>query len=106
MSDYSALFSNTSDMMFDATKFGVAIMTEDGFATLDDTHIHYSYAWKYNNPPKNDTEAKTMGEDFLKKLAKRGTIVNYIPNSSIRQSYLRVTIWEETVRCLLFFCIS
>ena len=40
LSDYSALFSNTSDMMFDATKFGVAIMTEDGFATLDDTHIH------------------------------------------------------------------
>lgn len=54
-------------------------MTEDGFATLDDTHIHYSYAWKYNDPPKNDTEAKTMGEDFLKKLAKRETIVNYIP---------------------------
>lgn len=79
LSDYSALFSNTSDMMFDATKFGVAIMTEDGFATLDDTHIHYSYAWKYNDPPKNDTEAKTMGEEFLKKLAKRGTIVNYIP---------------------------
>ncbi len=79
LSDYSALFSNTSDMMFDATKFGVAIMTEDGFTTLDDTHIHYSYAWKYNDPPKNDTEAKTMGEDFLKKLAKRGTIVNYIP---------------------------
>ena len=79
LSDYSALFSNTSDMLFDATKFGVAIMTEDGFATLDDTHIHYSYAWKYNDPPKNDTEAKTMGEDFLKKLAKRGTIVNYIP---------------------------
>ena len=66
-------------MIFDATKFGVAIMTEDGFATLDDTHIHYSYAWKYNVPPKNDTEAKTMGEDFLKKMAKRGTIVNYIP---------------------------
>lgn len=79
LSDYSALFSNTSDMMFDAKKFGVAIMTEDGFAALDDTHIHYSYAWTYNDPPKDDTEAKTMGEDFLKTLAKNGTIVNYIP---------------------------
>ncbi len=29
-SDYSALFdSNSSDMMFDAVKFGVAIMTEE-----------------------------------------------------------------------------
>lgn len=79
LSDYSALFSDTSDMMFDSKKFGVAIMTEDGFATLDDTHIHYSYAWKYNTPPKDDKEAKTMGEDFLKKLAKQGTVVNYIP---------------------------
>ena len=28
LSDYSALFSNSSDMMFDAVKFGVGIMTE------------------------------------------------------------------------------
>lgn len=71
-------------MMFDATKFGVAIMTEDGFATLDDTHIHYSYAWKYNDPPKNDTEAKTMGEEFLKKLAKKRNDCELY--SGIRQS--------------------
>ena len=31
LSDYSALFSSTSDMMFDAVRFGVAIVTEDGF---------------------------------------------------------------------------
>ena len=30
LSDYSALFSNSSDMMFDAVKFGVGIMTEEG----------------------------------------------------------------------------
>ena len=28
LSDYSALFSDNSDMMFDATKFGVAVMTK------------------------------------------------------------------------------
>lgn len=79
LSDYSALFSNTSDMMFDAVKFGVAVMTEDGFAALDDTHLHYSYSWKYENPPKDDKEAKTMAEDFLEVLAKKGTVVNFIP---------------------------
>ena len=30
LSDYSALFSNSSDMMFDAVKFGVGIMTKEG----------------------------------------------------------------------------
>lgn len=29
LSDYSALFSNSSDMMFDAVKFGVGIMTKE-----------------------------------------------------------------------------
>lgn len=79
LSDYSALFSNTSDMMFDAVKFGVAVMTEDGFATLDDTHLHYNYSWKYENPPEDDKEAKEMAEDFLEVLAKKGTVVNFIP---------------------------
>ena len=30
LSDYSALFSNAQDMMFDAMKFGVAVVTEEG----------------------------------------------------------------------------
>lgn len=34
LSDYSALFSNSSDMMFDAVKFGVGIMTEEGYVPL------------------------------------------------------------------------
>ena len=31
LSDYSALFSDSKDLMFDAIKFGVAIATEDAF---------------------------------------------------------------------------
>lgn len=79
LSDYSALFSSTSDMMFDAVKFGVAIMNEDGFATLDDTHLHYGYSWKYDNPPADDKEAKVMAEDFLEVLIRKATVVNFIP---------------------------
>ena len=30
-SDYSCLFENNSDMMFDAVKFGVGLMTKEGF---------------------------------------------------------------------------
>ena len=37
LSDYSALFSDTSDLMFDAVKFGVAVMTEEGFDALNQT---------------------------------------------------------------------
>lgn len=32
LSDYSALFQNNNDSMFDSIKFGVAIVTKDGFS--------------------------------------------------------------------------
>ena len=47
-SDYSALFSSTSDMMFDAIKFGVGVMTEEGFDSLGEAGFHYNYSWTYD----------------------------------------------------------
>lgn len=35
LSDYSCLFQNNSDTMFDAVKFGVGLVTEEEFDTLD-----------------------------------------------------------------------
>ena len=37
--DYSCLFSDNSDMMFDAVKFGVGIMTEKGADAFGTTHL-------------------------------------------------------------------
>ena len=51
LSDYSALFSDNSDMMFDATKFGVAVMTKQGYDSLAKEHENYQYDWKYNTAP-------------------------------------------------------
>lgn len=84
LSDYSALFQNSSDMMFDSMKFGVAIMAADGFQNLSDTHLHYNYSWKYQNAPSDSTDAKEKSEDFLKTLVKEAmmngnSVVNYIP---------------------------
>ena len=82
LSDYSALFSSTSDMMFDAVKFGVAVMTGEGFDSIRDSHIHYSYSWIYDDKPKNKKEAKEKSEDFLEVLAENGILKNYIPEYS------------------------
>ena len=65
LSDYSALYEKASDMMFDATKFGVAVMTEDGFAGIGDTHLHYSYSWRYDTSPESDKEATKRAEQVL-----------------------------------------
>ena len=79
LSDYKALFSNTTDMMFDAVKFGVATVTDQCFDSFGDTHLHYNYSWKYDNHPKDDNKAKDMGNDFLEVLAKNAIVKNYIP---------------------------
>lgn len=70
LSDYSALFESNSDMMFDAMKFGVAVVTDDAFGNMNANHIHYSYSWLYNTSPKDDAEAKNMSDDFMESLNK------------------------------------
>lgn len=84
LSDYSALFHNNTDFMFDTIKFGVAVMTDEGFETMGDSHIHYSYSWKYDTPPadSNGSEAKEMAEDFMKSISTKTALTNFIPRCS------------------------
>ena len=82
LSDYTALYSSPNDMMFDSIKFGVAVTTDEGFEALNDGKVHYSYSWKYNNPPKDDTEANEMSEDLLKVISENAIITSYIPQYS------------------------
>ena len=79
LSDYSALFSSTADLMFDAQKFGVAVVTPEGFDTFGDAHLHYSYSWIYANKPADDAKAKKMAEDFMKVISANAILTNYIP---------------------------
>lgn len=91
LSDYSALFSNNSDMMFDAMKFGVAAVTEEGFAQFSEDHLHYSYSWIYDEKPEDDTEAKEMADDFLKVLSENAMLENRMLENYIPQ-YLNQAI--------------
>ena len=84
LSDYSALFSSPSDMMFDSIKFGVAIVTADTFGAYPEDKLHYVYSWKYAERPADNTEAKSLSEDFLEKLSEEApkymnAVTGYIP---------------------------
>lgn len=79
LSDYSCLFSDNSDTMFDSVKFGVGVVSESCFEAYDDTHIHYVYSWKYDNEPADDTEEKEMADDFMKVISNNAILTNYIP---------------------------
>lgn len=78
-SDYSSLFSGTSDMMFDAMKFGVGMMTEEGFEQLGEVGLHYNYSWTYAEEPADKIEEKEMAENILTALNEHGMVTNFIP---------------------------
>ncbi len=68
--DYSCLFENNADMMFDSINFSIAVMTPEGFRAFDSSHVSYNYAWLY--PEFIDREdkaaAKEKSEDLIKSL--------------------------------------
>ena len=51
LSDYSCLFSNNNDSMFDSVKFGVSVVTGEEFERFAEEDLNYSYSWKYEKPP-------------------------------------------------------
>lgn len=79
LSDYSSLFSSNSDMMFDAVKFGVAVVPKSVFDSFGENHLHYSYSWKYGTAPKDDMEEKEKSEKLLVTLSENAVVTNYIP---------------------------
>lgn len=79
LSDYSCLFSDNSDSMFDAIKFGVAVVTADQFAAFREGELNYSYAWKYDIPPAGETEEKEAADDLMDCIIKEVSLEDFVP---------------------------
>ena len=77
--DYSCLFEDNSDTMFDSVKFGVAVVSDKGFERFDTNSLNYDYAWKYHEKPAGEIQEKEMSEDLLKGLADEVTLSEYLP---------------------------
>lgn len=82
LSDYSALYSNPSDTMFDAVKFGVAIVTDELFDDYGEANLHYSYSWKYDKAPADDKQAQDMAEELMKHINGISPLTQFIPEYS------------------------
>lgn len=67
LSDYSTMFQNNNDTMFDATIFGVAVVTGTEFDRLPENGREWSYVWKYNDGmPDDEKKEKKLADDLLK----------------------------------------
>ena len=77
--DYSCLFQNNSDSMFDAVKFSVACLTPQGFEALKDLPVTYCYAWRYPKDPSDREEEHDWSEKLLKQLREIVPLQDYVP---------------------------
>lgn len=65
LGDYSSMFKNNSDMMFNASAFSIAIVTEDQFDAFGTGGIVYCYAWLYDDQTLSDDEQKNRADDLM-----------------------------------------
>ena len=79
LSDYSALFQNNNDSMFDSVKFGVAIVAPEEFENLDQEKLRYNYAWIYDHQPKDEKEEKKVSEDLMEDIGKVVALETFVP---------------------------
>ena len=71
--NYATLHEKSTDLMFDALKFDVAMVTDEGFERLKKT-VSYVYAWEYNNKPADEKEEKAFSDDFMKALLTQSVV--------------------------------
>ena len=79
LSDYSCLFSDNNDTMFDSLKFGVGIVTDENFSTYTKDDLTWCYSWKYPDKPADDVQEKEWADDFRDLLVKEVTLEEYVP---------------------------
>lgn len=70
LSDYSALYEDNNDFMFDAKLFGVAVVTDETFESFGEENLFYSYAWKYDTFPENEIKEKEVSEKLSEVITK------------------------------------
>ena len=79
-SDYSCLFKNNADGLFDNKKFGVAAVSQTAFDVLEDGNLHYTYAWKNHDAALTPEEKNDFADDIL------DIVKNYGLKDFVRQS--------------------
>ena len=63
--DYSCLFKNNSDMMFDATHFTISVVTDEAYDSFTNGGISYTYIWYFNEKGLSEREYHDRSEDIM-----------------------------------------
>ena len=106
-SDYSCLFKNNADGIFDNTNFGVAAVTQEAFDEVEYNDLHYTYAWRNSAANLTVKETSEFADDILDIVKEHDLIKDFVrqsDNQAIRFSGEDL----ETTRslCRFFFTLQ
>lgn len=77
--DYSCLFQNNTDTMFDAIQFGVGVLCSQEMNERPNSELVWRYGWKYDCEPADETAEKDLSEDLLKGLGDIVHLRDFLP---------------------------
>lgn len=106
--NYLTLHESNKDLMFDAFGFDVAMVTPEGFDSLN-SRVHYNYAYQYDNKPADKVEQADYSERFLKSLITHSLtddneIEDYLPEYISQASNFAITDIEGDSSATAVLC--
>ncbi|MBQ1348749.1 MAG: hypothetical protein IIY58_05305, partial [Aeriscardovia sp.] len=79
-SDYSALFENNNDMMFDSLRFCVGAISPEAFSSFYGKQAKHCYAYlEVEGGPAEDKEKRERAEALAKKISRLATLEDFVP---------------------------
>jgi len=63
--NYSSLFKDNADLMFEVENFGIGLMTEEGYDDFASDRGTIGYAWRYRERPAGERESRAAAETVL-----------------------------------------
>ncbi len=108
LSDYSALFYNNNDMMFDASAFGVGVVAKSRFDDYQEQDLFYNYAFVYDQKPEDEEEEKEVSDDLMEAVSRITDLETFVPgylNQSITFTGEDMTGDKAMMEVLLYIII-
>lgn len=90
--DYSCLYENNSDSLFNASTFTVGFVTDDYFNEFNKNKLTYSYAYLFKDRSMNDKQSYNAGTKLMKQINQElNSSGNYLTDFLKRQDNKAIT---------------
>ena len=81
-----SLFLNNTDLVMNTKNFGVSVLSEDGFNSIEDKYKTYRYSYRFVDRDLETKVKNTKAEEMMKYLYSTGNSVNSFLTAETNQS--------------------